>query len=212
MRLFISPEPPSSLKPKVSFLPLLFTSTSFFEFLPSILDFKMGYAFLLNTAASLATFRQKFDIQDDVEVVYCHESKIALHRGEHTAIFPLMEILESGVRFPMDPLLLNTLRFQGLCPDQLPPNFYRVVSCVSRLNHTFDLQLNHHDINHMYSLCGNKSTNYYLKVRDTRVRLISCLPDSNRNSAESSSGCVAIGLPDKSPAPSHGVKWVRIDF
>ena len=212
MRLFISPKPPSSLKPKVSFQPLLFTSTSFFEFLPSILDFKMGYAFLLNTTASLATFRQKFDIPDDVEVVYCHKSEIALHRGEHTTFFPLMEILESGVRFPMDPLLLNTLRFQGLCPDQLPPNFYRVVSCVSRLNHTFDLQLNHHDINHMYSLCGNKSTNYYLKVRDTRVRLISCLPDSNRNSAGSSSGCVAIGLPDKSPAPSHGVKWVRIDF
>ena len=91
--------------------------------------------------------------------------------------------LEGGVRFPVDPLLLNTLRYYGLYPDQLPPNFYRVVSCVSRLNHTFDLQLNHHDINHMYSLCGNKSTNYYLKVRDTQVRLISCLSDSNRNSA-----------------------------
>ena len=47
----------------------------------------------------------------------------------------------------------------------------------------FGLQLDHHDINHMYSLCGNKKTNYYLKVRDMRVRLISCLPDSNRNSA-----------------------------
>ena len=45
----------------------------------------------------------------------------------------------------------------------------------------FGLQLDHHDINHMYSLCGNKRTNYYLKVRDMRVRLISCLPNSNRN-------------------------------
>ena len=142
----------------------------------------MGYAFLLNTTASLATFRQKFDIPDDVEVVYCHESEIALHRGEHTTFFPLMAILEDGVRFPVDLLLLNTLRYYGLCPDQLPPNFYRVVSCVNRLNHTFDLQLNHHNINHMYSLCGNKITNYYLKVRDTQVRLISCLLDSNRNS------------------------------
>ena len=183
MRLFISPEPLSSLEPKVSFLPLPFTSASFFEFISSILDFKMGYAFLLNTAASLATFRQKFDIPDDVEVVYCHESEIALHRGEHIAFFPLMAILEGGVRFPVDPLLLNTLRYYGLSPDQLPPNFYRVVSCVSRLNQTFDLQLNYHDINHMYNLCENKSTNYYLKVRDTRVQLISCLPNSNRNSA-----------------------------
>jgi len=101
MQLFISLEPPSSLEPKVSFLPLPFTS-AFFEFLPSILDFKMGYAFLLNTVASLATFRQKFDILDDVEVAYCHESEIALHRGEHIAFFPLMAILEGGVRFPMD--------------------------------------------------------------------------------------------------------------
>ena len=183
MRLFISPEPPSSLEPKVSFLPLPFTSASFFEFLLSILVFKMGYAFLLNTTTSLATFRQKFDIPNDVEVVYCHESEIALHRGEHTTFFPLMAILEGGVRFLVDPLLLNTLRYYRLCLDQLPPNFYQVVSCASRLNHTFSLQLDYYDINHMYSLCGNKGTNYYLKVRDTRVRLISCLPDFNRNSA-----------------------------
>ena len=94
-----------------------------------------------------------------------------------------MAILEGGVRFPVDPLLLDTLKYYGLCPDQLPPNFYQVVSCVSRLNQMFDLQLNHHNINHMYSLYGSKKTNYYLKVRDMRVWLISCLPDSNRNSA-----------------------------
>ena len=35
----------------------------------------------------------------------------------------------------------------------------------------------------MYNLCGKKRSNYYLKVRDMRVRLISCLSDSNRNSA-----------------------------
>ena len=35
----------------------------------------------------------------------------------------------------------------------------------------------------MYSLCGNIRSDYYLKSRDMRVRLISCLPDSNRNSA-----------------------------
>ena len=115
--------------------------------------------------------------------MYCHESKIALHRGEGTTFFPLMSILEGRIRFPIDPLLLNTLRYYGLSPDQLPPNFYRVVSCVSRLNQMFGLQLDHHDINHMYSLCGKKKSNYYLNVRDMRVQLISCLPDSNRNSA-----------------------------
>ena len=57
------------------------------------------------------------------------------------------------------------------------------MSCVSRLNHIFGLELNHHDINFMYSLCGNIRSDYYLKTRDMRVRLISCLLDFNRNSA-----------------------------
>ena len=143
----------------------------------------MGYSFLLEAPAALATFRQKFDIPGDVEVAYCHESEIALHRGHGTAFFPLMAVLDGRVRFPVDLLLVSTLRYYGLCPNQLPPNFYRVISCVNRLNNTFDLQLDHHDINHMYSLCENKTSNYYLKTRDNRVRLISCLPNSNRNSA-----------------------------
>ena len=143
----------------------------------------MGFAYLLNAEAPLAAFRQTFSIPDDVELAYCHESEIALHRGASTAFFPLMSVLEGGVRFPIDPLLLNTLRYYELSPDQLPPNFYRIVSCVGRLNQTFGLQLDHHDVNHMYSLCGKKKSNYYLKTRDTRVRLISCLPDPNKNSA-----------------------------
>ena len=77
----------------------------------------MGYANLLNTEASLATFKQMFNIPDDVDVVYYHESEITLHRRANTVFFLLMAILEGGVRFPMDLLLLNTLRFYELCPD-----------------------------------------------------------------------------------------------
>ena len=142
----------------------------------------MGFAYLLNAGAPLAAFRQAFSIPDDVELAHCHESEIALHRGAGTTFFPLMSVLEGRVRFPIDPLLLNTLRYYGLSPDQLPPNFYQVVSCMGRLNQTFGLQLDHHDVNHMYSLCGKKKSNYYLKTRDNKVRLISYLPDSNRNS------------------------------
>ena len=84
----------------------------------------MGYAYLLNTEASLVTFRRDYSVPDDVEVMYCHENDIALHRGVNTAFFSLMSILEGGVRFLINPLLLNALKYYGLCPDQLPPNFY----------------------------------------------------------------------------------------
>ena len=145
----------------------------------------MGYSHLLSTEASLANFRRVYDIPGDVDIAYCHEGDIAFQRrsGSNVVFFPLMAILEGGVRFPVDPLILSTHRFYGLCPDQLPPNFYQVISYVSRLNWIYGLQLNHHNINFMYSLCGNIRSDYYLKVRDVRVRLISCLPDSNRNLA-----------------------------
>ena len=142
----------------------------------------MGFAHLLDTEAILANFRAGFAVPNDVEILYCHEDSIALEQRPHVVFFPLMAILEWGVRFLMDPLILRTLRFYDLCPNQLPPNFYWVVSSVSRLNHLYGLHLDHHDINYMYSLCGNLRSTYYLMIRDVRVRLILCLPNSNRNS------------------------------
>ena len=94
----------------------------------------MGFAYLLNARAPLAAFRQSFSVPDDVEIAYYHESEIALHRGAGTTFFPLMSVLEGGVRFPIDLLLLNAVRYYGLSPDQLPSNFYRVVSYMGRLN------------------------------------------------------------------------------
>ena len=75
----------------------------------------------MEAPAALATFSRKFNIPDDVEVAYCHESDIVLHQGLGTAFFPLMSILEGEVRFPVDPFLTDTFRYYRLCPDQLPP-------------------------------------------------------------------------------------------
>ena len=128
----------------------------------------MGFSHLLSYEASLANFKAAYNVPRDVDIAYSHMGDINLHRrtSSNIVFFPPMAILEGGVRFPVDPLIIGTLRFYGLCPDQLPLNFYRVVSCVSRLNQIFSLQLNHHDINFMYSLCGNIKTDYYLKTRD----------------------------------------------
>ena len=40
---------------------------------------------------------------------------------------PLMTILKGRVWFPLDSLLLGTLKFYGLNPNQCLPNFDRVV-------------------------------------------------------------------------------------
>ena len=128
----------------------------------------MGYSYLFAFEAPLANFRTAYGVPEDVDIAYCHKGDITLQRcaDSKVAFFPLMAILEGGVRFPVDLFIISTLRFYGLCPDQLPPNFYQVVSCVSRLNQVLGLELNHHDINFMYSLCSNIKSNYYLKTID----------------------------------------------
>ena len=94
-----------------------------------------------------------------------------------------MSILEGGVRFPIDPLLLKTLSFYGLSPNQCLPNFYRVVNCVGCLNWLYGLSITHHDTNFLYSILGSLKHGYYLQTWNTMVRLISCLLDFDRNSA-----------------------------
>ena len=94
-----------------------------------------------------------------------------------------MSILEGGVRFPVDPLLLRILSFYELSLDQCLPNFYRVVNCVGRLNRLYGLNLTHHDINFLYAIWGSLKHGSYLQTRNIMVRLISCLPNSNKNSA-----------------------------
>ena len=51
---------------------------------------------------------------------------------------------------------------------------FRVLGCVDALNDQMNLGLTWHDIAHMYA------KGYYLKSQSEEVRLISCLPKSNK--------------------------------
>ena len=86
----------------------------------------MGYSYLLSSEDSLATFRAAYGIPEDVDIAYYNQGNIEIQRrrGTNTVFFPFMAILEGGIRFSVDPLVIGTLRFYGLCPNQLPPNFF----------------------------------------------------------------------------------------
>ena len=124
----------------------------------------MGFSYLLRTDAVVESFKARFNIPRDVNISYCHKGDIKDQRLPHVVFFPLMSILEDGVRFPVDPLLLITLSFYGLSPDQNLPNFYRLVSCVGCLNQLYDLNLTHHDINFLYAIRGSLKHAYYLQT------------------------------------------------
>ena len=174
--------PPSVPKPSSSLRDLSPFSTrknsvslSSFSLLNLNFD-SMPFAYLLKTKEIVASFKASFDIPQDVE------GAIKDQRHPHVVFFPLMSILKGKVRFPVDPLLLRTLSFYVLSPGQCLPNFYKVVHCVRHLNHLYSLSLTHHDINFVYSIRGSLDLRSYLQTRSIMFRLISYLPNFNRNS------------------------------
>ena len=76
----------------------------------------MGIAHLVNTMEVVATFKARYAIPKDIHIKYClreTEDK----RVPRVIFIPLMVVLEGGVRFLLDLLLLSTLRFYGIYPD-----------------------------------------------------------------------------------------------
>ena len=60
------------------------------------------------------------------------------------------------------------------------PNLFRVLGSVDALNEQMGLGLTWHDVVHMYECHSLADSGYYLKSRSSIVRLILCLPKSNK--------------------------------
>ena len=60
----------------------------------------------------------------------------------------------------------------------------RVLRSIDTLNERMDLKLTHHDVNWVYNLHHLTGQGYYLRSRYPEVRLIQCLPTSNKNLKE----------------------------
>ena len=56
----------------------------------------------------------------------------------------------------------------------------RILGNVDALNEKMGVNLTHHDVNWVYNYQLLKSIGYYLKTRFIEVRLISCLPETNK--------------------------------
>ena len=56
----------------------------------------------------------------------------------------------------------------------------KVLGSIKTLNERMNLNLTHHDVNWIYNLHNLKGQGYYLKSRNPTVRLIQCLPISNK--------------------------------
>ena len=67
-----------------------------------------------------------------------------------------------------------------LSPAQCSPNLFRALGSVDMINQKMGTNLTWHDVNWSYNSQKGKETSYYFKCRVPSVRLVSCIPESNK--------------------------------
>ena len=138
------------------------------------------FKYLVDTRERTRSFRSKYNISPHVGVRYTAQGEWFDERKSTKVVIPIIVFIEGGMTIPMDTITRNYLRFFRLSPTQCAPNMFRVLGSIEALNERMNLNLTHHDVNWIYNLHNLKGQGYYLKSRHFEVRLIQCLPVSNK--------------------------------
>ena len=84
------------------------------------------------------------------------------------------------MRILMGRVTRDYLIAHGLYPTQCAPNMFWILGSVDAINEKMNMNLTQHDINWVYNCHKLTGQGYYLKTRVPTVKLILCLPKSNK--------------------------------
>ena len=135
---------------------------------------------LVDSMAGMEGFRARYHILQEVTQRYYALDQILTDRKEGEVVIPIITFIEGGMTFPMGKVTRDYLINHRLCPHQCAPNLFRVSESVDALNEHMNLGLTWHDIVHMYECHSLIGAGYYLKSRSNIVKMVSCLPKSNK--------------------------------
>ena len=135
---------------------------------------------LVDSEEGIESFRARYRIPPRVGIRYCSEGQWHEDKQVGEVVIPMIAFIEEGVKIPMDGVTRDYLRSHRLATTQCAPNMFRILGSVDALNEKMGLGLTHHDVNWVYNLHRLKGQGYYLKSRYPEVRLIQCLPESNK--------------------------------
>ena len=135
---------------------------------------------LVDSKEGMKSFRAKYNIPPYVGVRYPTQGEWFDERKIGEVVIPMIAFIKGGMTIPMGTLTRNFLKFFRLSPTQCALNMFKVLGSIEALNERMNLNLTHHDVNWIYNLHNLKGQGYYIKSRHSEVRLIQCLPISNK--------------------------------
>ena len=138
------------------------------------------FKYLVDNLALIEIFKEKYHIPQEVSLWYCPPEGIAFDREVGEVIIPMIGFIEWGMTLPMGRITRDYLRNHRLCPHHCAHNLFRILVAVGTLNRHFGLGLTWLNVVHLYEDHKQKGGGFYLKSRSKVVKLISCLPKSNK--------------------------------
>ena len=135
---------------------------------------------LVKTPALIELFKEKYHILQEVSIRYCSTEGVAFDREVGEIIIPMIAFIEEGMTIPMGRIMRDYLHAYRLCPQQCALNFFRVLGSIDALDRHLGLGLTLYDVAHLYEGHIEARAGFYLKSRSNVVKLISCLPKSNK--------------------------------
>ena len=125
-------------------------------------------------------FKRYYRIPSNVSMQHCNPGEWHEKRPTSVVVIPMIAFIEGGMRIPMGRVTRDFLNIFRLCPIQCVPNMFIILGCVDALNEKFGICLTHHNVNWVYSCQKGVDGGNFLKTRAPAVRLISCLPKTNK--------------------------------
>ena len=92
----------------------------------------------------------------------------------------MIAFIEGEMTLSMSRMTWDYLINHRLCPHQCTLNLFRVLGSVDALNEQMNLGLTWHNVVYMYECHSLAGAGFYLKSRSNIVRMVSCLPKSNK--------------------------------
>ena len=136
---------------------------------------------LVDSPPGMKRFKAKYHILQGVSLRYCAPDQVLTHKNEGEVVIPIIVFIEGGMTLPMGRVTKDYLIAHRLCPHQCTLNLFKVLGNVDALNKQMDLRLTWHDVVYMYKCHLLVDSGYYLNSRSSIVRLVLCLPKSNKS-------------------------------
>ena len=135
---------------------------------------------LVDSEAGMEGFRARYHILQGVTLQYCAPDQTLVDRKEGEVVIPMIAFIEGRMTLLMSRITRDYLINHKLCSHQCVPNLFRVLGNVDALNKQMNLGLTWHDIIQLYECHSLFGAGFYLKSWSDIVRLVSCLPKSNK--------------------------------